>query len=79
MGVFCDVLALLLNTLLTCQEPAPEQGAAGGAEGNQLRQGVGALMEAMRDLLQNIRMAEPHLENQDNGEEEEERPLEEWD
>jgi hypothetical protein len=34
-------------------------------------------MEAMRDLLQNIRMAEPQLENQDN--EEEERPLEEWD
>ncbi|XP_045193322.2 transcription factor 25-like [Mercenaria mercenaria] len=58
-------------------EPAPEQGAAGGVEGNQLRQGVGALMDAMRDLLNNIRMAEPPIENQE--ENEEERDLEEWD
>ena len=35
------------------QEPAAEAGAAGGAE---LRQGVGAVMDAMRNLLQNIQV-----------------------
>lgn len=63
--------------ILFSQEPAPEPGAAGGADGNQLRQGVGALMDAMRDLLNNIRMVEPPRDNE--GENNEEEQLEEWD
>lgn len=59
------------------QEPAGE-GAVGGQDGNNLRQGVGALMDAMRDLLNNIRPMDPPVENQ-NGEEEEEEDPEEWD
>lgn len=75
-----NAFAMFLRSLLpnyNPNEPAPEQGAAGGGEGNQLRQGVGALMDAMRDLLNNIRMVDPALENE-NGEEQD-RDLEEWD
>ena len=49
----------------------------GGAEGNQLRQGVGALMDAMRDLLNNIQMAPPPVQGE--AEQEEEEDQEEWD
>jgi hypothetical protein len=48
----------------------------GGEEGNNLRQGVNVLMEAMRDLLTNIRPVNPPVENQ---EEEQERDEGEWD
>ena len=88
----CDEVIVLLsneNTLFLtislhflCQDPAPEPpvGAAGGDgnPGNQLRQGVGALMDAMRDLLTNIRMEEPPIENP-QGENNPEREPEEWD
>lgn len=57
--------------------PARNEGAVGGEEGNNLRQGVNVLMEAMRDLLANIRPVDPPVENQ--GEEEEEREEGEWD
>ena len=64
------------------------QGAEGGdgAEGranNELRQGVGALMDAMRDLLNNIRMAPPPVENgqdqEGEGGQEDREELDEWD
>ncbi len=56
-------------------------GAAGGQPPNDLRQGVGLLMDAMRDLLNNIQPVPPPVEgdgnnNQDNGED---LPQEEWD
>lgn len=41
-------------------------------EHNELRRGVGALMNAMRDLLNNIRLAPPPVENGQIGQEEEE-------
>ena len=63
-----------------------EEEEAGGAN-HELRRGVGALMDAMRDLLNNIRMAPPPVENGQRGEgggggEEEgggEEDREEWD
>lgn len=58
--------------------PARNEGAVGGEEGNNLRQGVNVLMEAMRDLLANIRPVDPPVENQ-GGEDEEEREEGEWD
>ncbi|KAL3859671.1 hypothetical protein ACJMK2_009879 [Sinanodonta woodiana] len=68
-------LSLFLRSLLpnfNPDAPAPEEeGAAGG---QRLRQGVGALMDAMRDLLNNIRPIDPPVENQHGegeGEEEE--------
>jgi len=63
---------------LPLQETAPEAAAATGGEGRQLRQGVGALMNAMRDLLNNIHMVEPPVENGDNPNQDD-PPLEEWD
>ena len=49
------------------------------AEGNQLRQGVGALMDAMRDLLNNIQMAPPPVQGEQDQEGEEEEEQQEWD
>lgn len=78
-------LSAFLRSLLpnyNPNDPAPEGGAAAaaGGEGHQLRQGVGALMEAMRDLLNNIRMVEHPIENgAADGEREPEREPEEWD
>jgi hypothetical protein len=40
-----------------------EQGAAGGRD---LRQGVAALMDVMRDLLNSVRFVPPPVENHDN-------------
>jgi hypothetical protein len=66
-----------------------EEGAAGGGANQELRRGVGVLMDAMRDLLNNIRMAPPPLENGqpverqgeggDEAGEEEEEEVDEWD
>ena len=53
------------------------QGAAGGERG-ELQQGIGALMDAMRDLLNNIRPVEPPVEGQENPDNEG-APDEEWD
>ncbi|XP_076449489.1 ribosome quality control complex subunit TCF25-like [Babylonia areolata] len=64
------------------EEEEGEGGAAGGGGGNhELRHGVGALMDAMRDLLNNIRLAPPPVDNPagDGGEGEEEGAGEEWD
>ena len=64
---------------LTFQDPpARNEGAVGEEDGNNLRQGVNVLMEAMRDLLANIRPMDPPLENQ-GGNADEERDEEEWD
>ncbi|KAL4234568.1 Transcription factor 25 [Mactra antiquata] len=73
-----NAVSMFLRSLLPNFDPnapAPEEAAAGRAEGNQLRQGVGALMDAMRDLLNNIRMVEPPVD----GEDDQEQQLEEWD
>ena len=44
---------------------APPEGANAGAAAN-LQQGIGALMDAMRDLLNNIEFAPPPVENNHN-------------
>lgn len=69
---------------IVIQEPAPvqqPQGAEGGAQ--NLRQGMVVLMDAMRDLLNNIRPAEHPFENPqnegENNENDEEAQNEEWD
>ena len=46
--------------------------------GNDLRQGIGQLMEAMRDLLSNIQPAPPPREDGDRAHEDQE-PHEEFD
>ena len=63
-----------------------EEEEEGGGANNELRRGVGALMDAMRDLLNNIRMAPPPVENGQHGEgggeedgEGEGRERDEWD
>ncbi|XP_050395527.1 transcription factor 25 [Patella vulgata] len=77
-------LSLFLRSLLpnfNANEPvAPvDDGAVGGEGRNNLQQGVGALMTAMRDLLNNIRPVEPPVENRhNNGEGDEEELDEEW-
>ena len=43
-----------------------DAGAAGGVEAANLQQGVGALMNAMRELLNNIRPVEPPVEDDDD-------------
>ncbi len=53
--------------------------AAAGAEGGQnLRQGMVQLMDAMRELLNNIRPVAPPVENEGNAEREDEID-DEWD
>lgn len=61
-------------------------GVENGGQENELQRGVGALMDAMRDLLNNIRLAPAPVENQNNTDEEneedsdeEENELGEWD
>lgn len=75
-----NALSMFLRSLLpnfNPNEPAQEnEGAVGGAQGNQLRQGAGALMDAMRELLNNIQMV-PHPHDGAEGEQEENQ--EEWD
>ena len=44
--------------------------------GNDLRQGIGQLMEAMRDLLNNIQPAPPPREDGDGAHEDQEPPEE---
>ncbi|KAK3597519.1 hypothetical protein CHS0354_018111 [Potamilus streckersoni] len=61
------------GTLLVFEVPVLE--AEGAVGGQRLCQGVGALMDAMRDLLNNIRPIDPSVENQ-HGEEEEENDFE---
>ena len=61
---------------------APEvEGAAGGqAPPADLRQGINTLMDAMRDLLNNIQPVPPPVENRENGERDPEEPEPgEWD
>ncbi|OWF35632.1 transcription factor 25-like [Mizuhopecten yessoensis] len=63
-------------------EPAAAAGAAGGQHGNDLRQGIGVLMDAMRDLLNNIRPVDVPRDNQgDNPENDGNDDIEpgEWD
>ena len=68
----------------TLQELAADEpvgGAAGGARAN-LQEGIGAVMDAMRDLLQNIRPVAPPVEGgvqQDEGDEVDDDRREEWD
>lgn len=58
---------------------APAAGAAGGTGAN-LQQGVGALMDAMRDLLNNIQLAPPPVENQHEDDNQPDLPQDgEWD
>lgn len=57
------------------EEPA---GAAGPAGQNDLRQGIGVLMDAMRDLLNNIRPMEVPVDNPENEDIEDVEPGE-WD
>ncbi|XP_067652237.1 ribosome quality control complex subunit TCF25-like isoform X2 [Haliotis asinina] len=83
-------LSLFLRSLLpnynpNDPDPAPAaapaaEGAAGGdnPEGNNLRRGIGVLMDAMRDLLNNIQPVEPPVENRQD-EDGEERDEGEWD
>lgn len=57
-----------LVVLQELAEDEPAAGAAGGARAN-LQEGIGAVMDAMRDLLQNIRPVAPPVEGgeqQDN-------------
>ncbi|KAK3597518.1 hypothetical protein CHS0354_018110 [Potamilus streckersoni] len=69
-------LSLFLRSLLPNFNPdVPVLEAEGAVGGQRLRQGVGALMDAMRDLLNNIRPIDPPVENQ-HGEEEEENDFE---
>ena len=42
--------------------------------GGPLQQGVGALMDAMRDLLNNINVPAPPREDQRDGEEDQDNP-----
>ena len=65
-------VGLLLQELV--EEPL--QGAVGGADAENLQQGVGALMNAMRDLLNNIRPVEPPVENAGRDEQDD---VDEWD
>ena len=53
----------------------------GGADAQNLQQGVGALMNAMRDLLNNIRPVDPPLENAPPADDNDARhdDLDEWD
>ncbi|KAJ8302412.1 hypothetical protein KUTeg_018808 [Tegillarca granosa] len=84
-----NVLSTFLRSLLPnfdIDEPAGgAEGAVGGDQGgNNLRQGIDHLMDAMRDLLQNIRPVEPPVENQNGDEENVEHPdedefIDEWD
>ena len=48
------------------QEPAAADEANGAAGGHDLRQGVTALMDVMRDLLNSIRFIAPPVENPQN-------------
>lgn len=59
--------------------PEPEGAAAGGDQGNNLRQGVGALMDAMRDLLNNIRPVDPPVENHHVDDGEQDHEPQDWD
>ena len=78
-----------LVVLQELAEDEPAAGAAGGARAN-LQEGIGAVMDAMRDLLQNIRPVAPPVEGgeqQDNdgnganndGDGAEDELREEWD
>ncbi|XP_064610645.1 ribosome quality control complex subunit TCF25-like [Liolophura sinensis] len=76
-------LSMFLRSLLpnfnpdeVAQEP---EGAAGGEQGNNLRQGVGALMDAMRDLLNNIRPVDPPVENHQGEDGEQHDEPQDWD
>ena len=54
-------------TVISQQEVVDDDaGAAGGVEAANLQQGVGALMNAMRELLNNIRPVEPPVEDDDD-------------
>ncbi|XP_041375879.1 transcription factor 25-like [Gigantopelta aegis] len=79
-GSQSNPLSLFLRSLLpnyNPEEPGEEEGATGGDNPqNNLRRGVGALMDAMRDLLNNIQLVPPPVENQQG--EGEERNDEEW-
>ncbi|XP_060074538.1 ribosome quality control complex subunit TCF25-like [Ylistrum balloti] len=61
-------------------EPAAAAGAT-GQNGNELRQGIGVLMDAMRDLLNNIRPMEVPVDNPGENPENEDIEFEpeEWD
>ncbi|ESO95076.1 hypothetical protein LOTGIDRAFT_117499, partial [Lottia gigantea] len=74
-------LSLFLRSLLPNFNANEDAGAVGGDETrNNLQNGVGALMTAMRDLLNNIRPVEPPVENQHNGQEDDHEENEgDWD
>ena len=64
------VLTCYVVALQELADDDPPGGAAGGARAN-LQEGIGAVMDAMRDLLQNIRPVAPPVEGdeqQDNNE-----------
>ena len=66
--------------LLWPQELAEDPAGAVGGQPANVRQGVNMLMNAMRELLQNIRPMEPPVENRDGQEEDEDQhPPGEWD
>ncbi|XP_052269537.1 transcription factor 25-like isoform X2 [Dreissena polymorpha] len=81
-----SAFSMFLRSLMPNFNPneAVPDGAVGG-EGQPLRQGVGALMDAMRDLMNNIRVGNPEEGGQGAGAEAGQGPngdeehLEEWD
>lgn len=68
-----NTLALFFQSLLPNFNPEEAADPASGALGRDaqnFREGIGQVMEAMRDLLTNIRPVPPPVENADNREEE---------
>ena len=56
-----------------------EHAAAGAAGGQDLRQGIGALMDAMRDLLNNIQPVPPPREDGQDVHGDQQEELDEFD
>ncbi|KAK7115258.1 ribosome quality control complex subunit TCF25-like [Littorina saxatilis] len=56
------------DAMLGAEGGGGEEAEEGGGANHELRRGVGVLMDAMRDLLNNIRMAPPPVENGQDGE-----------
>ena len=60
----------IVSFLFLTQETADQAIGATGSDGQNIREGIAHVMEAMRDLLTNIRPVPPPLENADRQDEE---------